>query len=132
MPYRVKKPYIIVNGQRVAGPNFVPKRLPWCDKCDTLAATHASLFTELPLDKWWKWFSYPKFSCQDDAFMGCENHPVESEIHFLNGDVERFIRLPLTRWQRVKEPDTLLVAIVLACVFAIIIEVVKYVATKFL
>ena len=30
--------------------------------------------------------------------MGCKNHPVEPEIRFLDGGVERFIRLPLTRW----------------------------------
>src|SRR5439155_6793567 len=24
-----------------------------------------SVYTELAPDKWWKWFSYPKFSCQD-------------------------------------------------------------------
>ena len=35
--------------------------------------------------------------------MGCERHPVEPEIRFLDGRVEPFIRLPLTRWQRLKE-----------------------------
>jgi len=53
--------------------------------------------------------------------MGCEKHPVEPEIRFLDGRVERFIRLPLTRWQRLIEWDALLVAGVLALVFAIIV-----------
>ncbi|MHB8218171.1 MAG: hypothetical protein ACYDDS_19020 [Candidatus Sulfotelmatobacter sp.] len=84
----------------------------------------ASRFTELAPDKWWKWFSYPKFSCEDEAFMGCANHPVESQIHFLDGRVEPFIiRLPLTRWQRVTEKDPLIVAVVLAVVFAVVIGV---------
>ncbi len=53
--------------------------------------------------------------------MGCERHPVEPEIRFLDGRVERFIRLPLTRWQRLTERDALVVAIVLALVFAVIV-----------
>lgn len=53
--------------------------------------------------------------------MGCENHPVEPEIRFLDGRVERFIRLPLTRWQRLTEWDALLIAAVLALVFAVIV-----------
>jgi hypothetical protein len=123
VPYRVQKPYIIVNGQRLTSPNAVPQRLPFCDKCDAYASTIASVFTELPQDKLWNWFSYPKFSCQDEALMGCEKHPVEAEIRFLDGQVERFIRLPLTRWQRVTEKDTLIIAIVLAVVFAVIVGV---------
>ena len=74
-----------------------------------------------PADKWWKWFSYPKFSCQKETFMGCKNHPVEPEIRFLDGRVERFIRLPLTRWQRLTEWDALLIAAVLAVIFAVIV-----------
>jgi len=54
--------------------------------------------------------------------MGCENHRVEPEIRFLDGRVERFIRLPLTRWRRLIEWDDLLVAAVLAFVFAVIVE----------
>jgi hypothetical protein len=100
----------------------VPQKLPFCDKCDELAANSAGLYTELGLDKWWKWFSYPQFSCQTEAFMGCERHPVISEIHFLDGRVEPFIRLPLTRWQRLTEWDALLVAAILAFVAAGIIE----------
>jgi len=53
--------------------------------------------------------------------MGCEKHPVEPEIRFLDGRVERFIRLPLTRWQRLTEWDALLIAVVLALVFAVIV-----------
>jgi hypothetical protein len=53
--------------------------------------------------------------------MGCGRHPVEPEIRFLDGRVERFIRLPLTRWQRVTEWDALLIAAVLALVFAVIV-----------
>ena len=53
--------------------------------------------------------------------MGCERHPIEPEIRFLDGRVERFIRLPLTRWQRVTEWDALLIAAVLALVFAVIV-----------
>jgi hypothetical protein len=121
MPYRVQRPYIIVNGQRLVSPNAVPQRLPYCDKCGELAATSESLYTELALDKWWKWFSYPRFSCQEEAFMGCKNHSVEPEIRFLDGRVERFIRLPLTRWQRLTEWDALLIAAVLAIIFAVIV-----------
>jgi len=53
--------------------------------------------------------------------MGCQKHPVEPEIHFLDGRVERFIRLPSTRWQRLTERDDLLIAIILALVFAVIV-----------
>jgi hypothetical protein len=122
VPYRDdRRGYVIVGGQRVVPPNFVPQRLPWCDKCDTLAANNATRFTELAPDKRWKWFSYPKFLREDEAFMGCANHPVESLIYFLDGRVEPFIRLPLTRWQRLTEKDALIVASVLAVVFAVII-----------
>jgi len=121
MPYRFQKPYIIVNGQKLVSPTAVPQRLPFCDRCGELAAASAGLYTELAVDKWWKWFSCPKFSCQEEAFMGCERHPVEPEIRFLDGRVERFIRLPLTRWQRLTERDALVVAIVLALVFAVIV-----------
>lgn len=55
--------------------------------------------------------------------MGCEKHPVEPEIRFLDGRVEAFIRFPLTRWQRLTEWHALLVAAVLALFFAVIIEV---------
>jgi hypothetical protein len=54
------------------------------------------------------------------SVMGCERHPVEPEIRFLDGRVERFIRFPLTRWQRLTEWDALLVAAVLALFFAVI------------
>lgn len=118
MPYRVEKPYVIVNGQRLVSPTAVPQQMPFCDTCTELAASAASLYTELPVDKWWKWFSYPKFACQEEAFMGCEKHPVESEIHFLDGRTEPYIRLPLTRWQRMTERDTLIVAGILALIFA--------------
>ena len=96
MPYRVQKPYIIVNGQRLTSPPEPPQRLPWCDQCNTLAANLANLYTELS-PKWWEWFSFPKFSCEENAFMGCAAHPVEPEIRFLDGRVERFINLPPTR-----------------------------------
>lgn len=121
MPYRFRKPYILVNGQRLVSPTAVPQQLPFCDQCDTLAANTAPLYTELAPDKWWKWFSFPRFSCQEDAFMGCEKHRVEPEIHFLDGRIEPFIRLPLTRWQRLTEWDALLVAGVLAVVAAILV-----------
>jgi hypothetical protein len=122
--YRVQKPYIVVNGQRLVSPTAVPQRLPFCDKCDTLAAANACLYSERTLDKWWKWFSYPRFSCQPEALMGCERHPVAPEIRFLDGRAERFIRLPRTRWQRLIEWDALLTAAVLALVFAVIVELI--------
>jgi len=53
--------------------------------------------------------------------MGCEKHPVEPTIHFLDGRTERFIRFPLTRWQRLTEWDALLVALILALIFAVIV-----------
>jgi len=121
MPYRIRKPYIIVNGQRLVSPTAVPQKLPFCDQCDTLAANTASLYTELAPDKWWRWFSSPKFSCQEEAFMGCLNHPVEPEIRFLDGRAERFIKLPPTRWQRLTEWDALLVPIMLVVVAAILV-----------
>jgi hypothetical protein len=129
MPYRVQKPYIIVNGQKLVSPTAVPQRMPFCDRCDELAATTASVYTELALDKWWKWFTYPRFSCQAEALMGCEGHPVTSQIRFLDGRVEPFIRLPLTRWQRQTERDALIVATILAlffgAVFAFIFELIR-------
>ena len=122
MPYRVQKPYIIVDGQRLVSPTAVPQRLPFCDRCNELAATHADIYTELALDKWWKWFTYPRFLPKPEALMGCERHPVESEIRFLDGRVEPFIRLPLTRWQRLTEWPALVVAAVLAFIFAVIVD----------
>jgi hypothetical protein len=121
MPYRVRKPYVIVNGQRLVSPGAVPQRLPFCDKCDELTATSASRFTELPVDKWCNWFAYPKFSCQEEAFMGCEKHPVVPKIHFLDGRVEQYFRPPLTRWQKMTEREGLIVAIILAVFFGIIV-----------
>ena len=118
MPYRVQKPYVIVNGQRLVSPTAVPQRMPFCDRCSELAATTESRFTELPVDKWWNWFSYPKFSCEEEAFMGCEKHPVEPEIDFLDGHTERFIRLPQPRWRQFKWDA--LAAIILALIFAIL------------
>jgi len=79
MPYRMRKPFVIVNGQRLVSPNAVPQRLPFCDSCDELTHISANRYTELAPDKWWKWFSYPKFACEEEAFMGCEKHPVEPE-----------------------------------------------------
>lgn len=55
--------------------------------------------------------------------MGCERHPVEPEIRFLDGRGELFIRLPLTRWQRLTEWDSVVVAFVLAVFVAVIVEV---------
>ena len=96
--------------------------MPFCDRCGELAATTASLFKEVAPDKWWKWLSYPKFSEQEEAFMGCEKHPVEAEIHFLDGTVESFTgRLPLTRWQRLTGWEGIL-AVVLAVCAAFFVE----------
>ena len=51
MPYRVQKPYIIANGQKLVSPNAVPQGLPVCDRCNELASTNASVYRELALDK---------------------------------------------------------------------------------
>jgi hypothetical protein len=87
MPYRVQRPYIIVNDQRFVGRAAVPQRLPFCDRTSELASTSAGLYNEIAIDRWWKWFLYPRFSCQPEARMGCENHPVQPEIRFLDGRV---------------------------------------------
>jgi hypothetical protein len=121
VPYLVRKPYIIVNGQRLC-PTAAPQRLPFCDRCDALAAATANLYTELSPNKWWEWISFPRFSCQEEAFMGCEAHPVEPEIRFLDGRVERFISLPPTRWQRLTQRDAIVVAAILALVFAVVVR----------
>jgi hypothetical protein len=123
MPYRIQKPYVVVNGQRLMSPTAVPQRLPFCDRCDTLASSNATLYTELP-SKGWNWFAFPKFSRQDEAFMGCADHPVEHEIRFLDGRVERFISLPKTRWQRLMEPEHIIAAVILAVVAAIVVGLV--------
>lgn len=49
MPYRIRKPYIIVNGQRLVSPTEVPQKLPFCDQCDTLAPTLPRFTLSLPL-----------------------------------------------------------------------------------
>lgn len=54
--------------------------------------------------------------------MGCETHPVEDKIHFLDGRSESFTRLPLTRWRRLTERDGLIVDAVLALFFAALVE----------
>jgi len=57
--------------------------------------------------------------------MGCEKHPVESEIRFLDGRVERFINhLPRTRWQRLTDLDAFWVALILAIFCAVVVELV--------
>jgi hypothetical protein len=122
MPYRFRKPYLIVNGQRVSIPNAPPQNLPWCDRCDTLAANAAPLYAELAPDKWWKWFSFPRFACEDKAFMGCEKHRVEAEIRFLDGRTERFTKLPPTRGQMWTKPDHIIPAIVFAVIFAVLVD----------
>jgi hypothetical protein len=99
--------------------------MPFCDNCNELAATNASVYTELALDKWWKWwkwFSYPRFSCEPEVLMGCERHPVQPEIRFLDGRVEPFIRSPLTRWDRLKEWPAVVLAVIFALVFALILK----------
>lgn len=60
--------------------------------------------------------------CQAGAFLGCERHPVEAEIRFLDGRIEPITRLPLTRWQRSTERDALIVAAVFALLFAVLVE----------
>lgn len=130
MPYRFQKPYIIVNGQKLVSPTAVPQRLPFCDTCGELAAKSVSLYTELAPDKWWKWLSYPKFSFQAEAFMGCENHPVEPAIRFLDGHVEPFIRLPWPRWRELTEWKAVAIALVLAMVCAGIVEMLKALAKR--
>lgn len=121
MPYRVQKPYIIVDGQRRYMPAAAPTRMPVCDGCNELAANFASLFKEEAPDKWWKWLSYPKFPEQEEAFMGCVNHPIEAEIQFLDGHVESFTgRLPETRWEHWKWH--IIIAAVLAVLAAVMVE----------
>jgi hypothetical protein len=56
--------------------------------------------------------------------MGCADHPVEHEIRFLDGRVERFISLPKTRWQRLMEPEHIIAAVILAVVAAIVVGLV--------
>jgi hypothetical protein len=119
MPYRVRRPYVIVNGQRLVSPGAGPQRLPFCDRCNELAATHASVYTEIALDRWWKWVAFPRFSRQPEALMGCEKHPVQSEIRFLDGRVEAFTRIPSARWRRLTDRDVVWAAI-FGLVFAII------------
>ena len=123
VPYQLQKSYIVVKGQKFVSPGAEPQRLPVCDRCGELAASHASVYTELAADKVWKWFSYPRFSCESEAFMGCHRHPVSSKLHFLDGSVEPFIRLPVTRWQGMTEWKGLFVATVLAVVFAVVVAV---------
>lgn len=48
--------------------------------------------------------------------MGCERHPVQSEIRFLDGRVEPFIRFPMTRWQRLTAWDVIVAAVVFAVI----------------
>ena len=121
MPYQVQKPYVIVNGQKLVSPLATPQRMPFCDRCNELAATNANVYTQRP-GKWWKWFSYPQFSCQPEALMGCEKHPVTPEIRFLDGRAEPFIRFPLTRWERLKEWPAVILAVVFALIFALILK----------
>lgn len=119
MAYRVERPYLIVNGRRHYSPTAVRQRLPFCDRCNTLAATSVGVYTELPQDKWWKWLLYPRFSCQPDALMGCERHPVQSEIRFLDGRVEPFTQVPSARWRWLTGRD-FVVAAILAAIFALV------------
>jgi hypothetical protein len=117
VPHRVQKPPVIFRGQKLVVPTAA-QRVPVCDSCNELAATYADVHSELAPDKWWKWFSYPRFLCQPEALMGCEMHRVQPEIRFHDGRVQLFIELPLTRWQRLKEWP----AVVLALIFALILK----------
>lgn len=123
MPYRVQRPYIVFKGQRLVSPGAVPQRLPFCDRCSELASHHAGVYRETTLERWWKWFSYPRFAFQPEALMGCDKHPVHAEIRFLDGRVEPFSRVPPVRWRRLTERDVVSAAL-FALVFAVIVEVV--------
>jgi hypothetical protein len=103
VPYRIEKPYIILNRQRMIIPTATPQRLPFCDRCDTLAATSACLYTELP-PKWWQWLSFPKFSNS-----------------FHERRVDRFDKIPPTRWQRLTDPYALVLAVIFAVFFAVVV-----------
>lgn len=48
--------------------------------------------------------------------------PLSQRFIFLDGRIEPFTRLPSTRWQRLAERDALIVAAVLALVFAVLVE----------
>ena len=115
----MERPYIIEKGVRLYSPTQGPQRLPFCDHCNTLAANFAGLYTELP-SKWRKWLAYPKFTYQEEAFMGCLFHPVEDQIKFLDGRTERFVSLPPTRWHKLKDPYAVVLAVVFALVFAVL------------
>ena len=118
MPYRVQKPHVVFKGQKLVSPTVPQQQVPVCDRCNELAASHASVYTELPPGKWWNWFSYPRFSCEPEALMGCERHPVTPEIRFLDERVKPFIgEVPLTRWQRLKKEWP---ALVLAFIFGVV------------
>jgi hypothetical protein len=73
--------------------------LPYCDTCGKLASHNASAYVELK-PKWWRGLWFPKFQEQEEALMGCPVHRVEPEIRFLDGHVERFVKLPETRLKR--------------------------------
>lgn len=50
--------------------------------------------------------------------MGCKDHQVEDKIQFLDGRFEKFISLPKTRWQKMTEPENLILAAILAVLAA--------------
>lgn len=84
------------------GPNRFPNStepLPYCDTCGKLASHNASTYAELK-PKWWQWLWFPQFQEKEEALIGCPVHRVEPEIRFLDGHVERFVKLPETRLKR--------------------------------
>jgi hypothetical protein len=52
--------------------------------------------------------------------MGCDKHPANPQIRFLDGSAEPFIRLPLTRWQRLTAWDVIVAAVVFALIVGVI------------
>jgi len=51
--------------------------------------------------------------------MGCDHHPVSSEIVYLDGHSEFFIKIPQTRWH--KHKYEFILALIFAVLCAIII-----------
>ena len=104
--------------QTVSNPRWAKTRCSECgtseitflpNRCDTLAANAAWLFTELKTEA-------VELVCLPKLFLSA------GSVHGMRQSSERFVKLPLTRWQRLMEPEHLIAAVILAVVFALLFK----------
>jgi hypothetical protein len=68
------------------------------------------------------------FHAKKKHSCGCKNHPVHPHIRFLDGRLEQFSQVALTRWKQLTDLNALTIAGILAVVAMVVIELLKFCA----